>query len=255
MKWSTRILLMMLVVVVAGLLVSNIVMKKEYEKIDKNDIYWTYGKVLDQHFKYLKIEGGNTTKIAFEQSPNCSVRVLHDWQRVRENPVKTFVSNDTLFIKFTYISTDEGEINWMKRLTLVRVFSPELLSVDGFNTNFEMFKIKQKNFTVNMSGKSTFEVESFIPNLDTLNISQKDSSEVVFEMSPEYKLPETNAAIKVNGSEIKSTEAMTIQYLNASVQGNSLLDIGHAQINSMKLNIADSSGIILSGAALKKLPK
>ena len=255
MKWSNKILVTMLVVVVAGLLASNIVMKKEYDKVDKKDIYWTYGKVLEQHFKYLKIEGGNITKMAFEQSPNCSVRVLHDWQRNRENPVRTFVNNDTLYVKFTYKSTDEGEKNWMKWITLVRIFSPELLSIDGFNTNFEMYKLKQKSINVNMSGRSKFEVESFIPNLDTLNISQKDSSEVVFEMSPEYKLPKTNAGIKEDAVEIKSPEAMTIQSVNASVQGNSLLDIGHAQVNSIKLNIADSSGIILSGGALKKLPK
>ena len=255
MKWSNKILITMLVVFVAGLLASNIVMKKEYDKVDKNDMYWTYGKVLDQHFKHLKIEGGNLTNIAFEQSPNCSVRVLHDWQRVRENPIKTFVKGDTLFIQFTYSPKDEGEKNWMKWLTLVRIFSPELLSVEGVDTKIEMFKLKQKNLNVTMSGKSTFEVESFIPSLDTLNISQKDSSEVVIEMSPEYKSPRTHAAIKAPGLEIKSPEAMSIESVNASVQGNSLLDIGHAQINAMTLSIADSSGIILSGGALKKLPK
>src|SRR5882762_8444142 len=98
MKWSTRILITMLIVLAAGLFASNMVLKSEYDKMDKNDIYWNYGKVLEQHFKYLKIEGGNVTNIAFEQSPNCSVRVLHDWQRVRENPIKAFVENDTLHI-------------------------------------------------------------------------------------------------------------------------------------------------------------
>jgi hypothetical protein len=48
---------------------------------------------------------------------------------------------------------------------------------------------------------------------------------------------------------------MIIQSVNARVEGNSLLDIGHAQIDSLKLYISDSSGIILSGGALKKLPK
>ena len=271
MKWSTRILTTMLVAAIAGLLASNIILKKEYNKVDKNDTYWAYGKVLEQHFKYIKIDGGNITNIAFEQSPNCSVRVLHDWQRIRPNPIETSVKNDTLYIKFTYIPTDEGEKNWMKWLTLVRVFSPELLSVEGFNTNFEMYKLKQKNITVNMSGKSKFEVESFIRDLDSVNVSQKDSSEVVFEMSPEYKSPQittSNSKVLVTETkpgaitftsssqqEIKSKEAMTIESLNANMQGYTLLDVGHAQIQSLKLNITDSSAIILSGGGLRKLCK
>jgi hypothetical protein len=61
---------------VAGLLSSNMILKKEYDKVDKSDIYWTFGNILEQPFKYLKIKGGNITNIAFEQSSNYSVRVL-----------------------------------------------------------------------------------------------------------------------------------------------------------------------------------
>ncbi|HUZ62031.1 MAG TPA: hypothetical protein VMU83_24870 [Hanamia sp.] len=67
MKLSSRILLSMLILLVAGLLLSNIVLKKEYNKIDKSDLHWNYTNVLTQHFKYLKIEGGNNTKIALNK--------------------------------------------------------------------------------------------------------------------------------------------------------------------------------------------
>lgn len=258
MKWSTGILIVMLTMLVAGLFASNIVLKREYDKMDKNDIYWNYGKVLEQHFKYLKIEGGNFTNIAFEQSPNCSVRVLHDWQRNHENPIETFVKNDTLHVKFTYNASPGGENSWMQWITMVRIFSPELLSVDGFNTKFEMFRLKQKNLSVSMSGRSKFEVESFIPDFDSLNIFQKDSSEVVFEMSPEYKAApsveykdKALVTVRPDQKQIRSNEAITIQSLNADLQGNSLLDVGHAQIQSLKLSITDSSAIILSGGALR----
>jgi hypothetical protein len=151
----------------------------------------------------------------------------------------------------------------LRSTTAVRIFSPELLSVDGFNTNFEMYKLKQKSINVNMSGKSSFEIESMIPALDTLTIAQKDSSEVIFEMSPDYKPTDQPKVItfKTNNggvgtytqSEIKSNEAMSIQSVHATVRGYSLLDLGHAQIQSLQLNISDSSGIILSGGALKKV--
>lgn len=265
MKLSSRILLAMLILFVAGLLLSNIVLKKEYNKIDKGDLYWNYTTVFSQPFKYLKMEGGNNTRIAFEQNKNCSVRVLNDWGRNHPPLMQSVVKNDTLFIKFIYASSNPGEKNWMKSVNLVRIFSPELLSVEGVNTNFEMYKVKQKSIAVNMSGKSKFEIESMIPSFDSISVSQKDSSEVVFEMSPEYKSKKAEPASSMNNSQpqasdtrnvtIKSNEAMSINSLSAKVDGNSLLDVGHAQIQSLQLNIADSSAIILSGGSLKRMGK
>jgi hypothetical protein len=242
MKWSNRILVALLIVAVSGLFVSNMALKSEYKKIDKNDTYWTYGKILEQHFRYIKVEGGNMTNIAFEQSPKCSVRVLHDWQRNRPNPIEATVKNDTLYVKFTYTPEDEGEKNWLKWMTVVRIFAPELVSVDGVNTNFYMFKLRQKNINVSMAGKSKFEVESFIPGFDSISVTQKDSSEVVFEMSPEYR-SSTNR------------ELFAIQKLNADLQGNTLLDVGRGKIANLSLHITDTSAIILSGQGLRKVCK
>jgi hypothetical protein len=253
------------------LLLSNIVLKKEYDKIDKSDLYWNYTNVLNQHFKYIKIDGGNITDIAFEQSKNCSVRILNDWKRNHPQLTQSFVKNDTLFLKFMYASDNQNEKDMMKSTTLVRVFSPELLSVEGFNTNFEMFKLKQKSMNVNITGKSKFEVESMIPSLDSITVSQQDSSMVVFEMSPEYKpqkredasakkgiqihFGDNPTSTETSSNEIKSDESMIIHSVNAKVKGHSLLDLGHAQIDSMHLQIADSSAVILSGGTLKKMGK
>ena len=269
MKLSSRILLSMLIILVAGLLLSNIILKKEYNKIDKGDLHWNYTTVLKQPFKYLKLEGGNITNIAFEQNKNYSVRVLNDWQRYNPRLIKASVSNDTLFVKFVYASNNQNEKDWMKSTTLVRIFSPQLLYVEGYNTNFEMFKLKQKSIAVNMSGKSKFEVESMIPGMDSINVIQRDSAAVEFEMSPDYKSKKredtvTNKKVQIHFgdkpitpglalADIKSDEAMDINWLNADIQGYSILDVGHAQIQSLQLRIADSSAIILSGGALKKV--
>ncbi len=270
MKFTSKILLVLLIVLIGGLLSSNIILKKEYNKVDKSDIYWTYEKVLEQHFKYLKITGGNITRIAFEQSPKYSVRILQEWKRYHGGGIKSHITNDTLYINFDFIPANLYEKFWMQNTTSVRIFSPELLSVEAYNTHFEMFKLKQKSISVNISGKSSFEVESMLPGLDSLNISEKDSSEVVFEMSPDYKLVSSTDVPKVvtfqtkNGGtatytpppqQIKSNEAMTINAVKGDLEGDALLDLGHAQIESLQLQIADSSAIILSGGALKKIRK
>src|SRR6185503_18325556 len=205
----------------------------------------------------------------FVQSKNYSVRVLNDWQRYHPELIKSVVKNDTLFIKFVHTGNNQNEKDWMKWTTLVRIFSPELLYVEGFNTNFEMFKLKQKKISVNISGKSNFEVESMIPDMDSIVVFQKDSASVTFEMSPDYKAKRREDTVINNKvqihfgmneitpgmglNDIKSDEAMSIHSVNAKVQGYSILDLGHAQIDSLKLAIADSSAIILSGGSLKKI--
>lgn len=50
----------------------------------------------------------------------------------------------------------------------------------------------------------------------------------------------------------KSWETMYVRSVDANVQGVSLLDIGHAHINSLKLTISDTSAVILSGKSLRR---
>ena len=236
MKLTSKILTAMLLLFIAGLFISNSILKKEYDKTDKNDLYWNYGKILEQPFSHIKMEGGNVTNIAFEQSSNPSVRIFKDWEGYQQQSVITTVRNDTLFLKFPNTYRDIFEKNWMGRNTLVRIFSPRLLSFTGNNSKFEMFKVKQKSMSVTLTGKSDFELESMNTEMDSLYISQQDSSMVVFEMSPDYKI----------------TESFHVKSVDATIQGVSALDLGHAQIDSLKLAIADSSAILLSGVTLKK---
>lgn len=258
MKFTSKILWMLGIIIIAGLLSSNVIIKKQYDRIDKSDLYWTYTKILQKPFKHLVITGGNTTNIAFEQSAKPSVRLLQEWVRFHDGEIKANIKDDTLFINFDYEPANPFEKFWTQNSTPVRIFSPLLLSVNGFNTNFEMFKLNQKSIDVNITGKSKFEVESSIKELDSVNIYQRDSSEVVFEMSPEYQTTVTTDPGKIGFSATTTTqtnrnESMKINYVKADVGGFSLLDIGHAQIQSLQLHVEDSSGIILSGGALKKI--
>ena len=265
MKFTSKVLLALAVILIGALLSSNIILKKEYDKVDKSDIYWNYHKIFQQPFKYLKITGGNGTRIAFEQSQHYSVRVLQEWERYHGGGIKVHVDNDTLYINFDYVPPTPYDFFYIKNTTTVRIFSPELLSFEGFNTNFEMYKLKQKNMNVNLTGRSKFEIESMLRSMDSITVFQRDSSEVVFEMSPDYKPIESTEKTKSvtitigsalsdmsPSNQIESPEAMSIKSVKANIQGYSLLDLGHAQIDSLQLSIADSSAIIISGGALKK---
>jgi len=94
--------------------------------------------------------------------------------------------------------------------------------------------------------------------MDTVNVYQRDSSEIVFEISPEFLTSVITDNTRIGFSATNTTqtnrnESMSINSVNADIGGHCLLDIGHAQIQSLQLHIEDSSAIILSGGTLKKL--
>jgi hypothetical protein len=260
---------------IAGLLSSNILLKKQYDALDKTDVYWTYNKIMEQPFKYLNITGGNGTNIYYEQSNKPSVRLLQEWVNYHGGEVKAVVKNDTLFLNFDYVAANPFEKFYLENAAPVRIFSPRLLSVTGSNTHFEMQKLKQKSISVHITGKSKFEVESMYPDLDSVNVYQGDSSAVVFEMSPDYRKQSTGNQSQANQQEGKIEfhnsegvliedksreqnnfdESMSIRSVNAILKDHSILDVGHAQIKDLNINVSDSSAIILSGDALKKLDK
>ena len=263
MKLTTRILIGIFILMIAGLLSSNIILKKQYDALDKSDIYWTYKKIMEQPFKYLNITGGNGTNIYYEQSKKPSVRLLREWVNYHNGEVKAGVKNDTLFLNFDYSPANLFEKFWLQNAAPVRIFSPELLSVTGNNTHFEMQKLKQKSIIVNMRGKSSFEIESLYPDLDSINITQSDSSAVKFEMSPDYKKDERRETLEIyskggataieKGLTQNFDETMSFKSVTANLKGHCILDIGHAQIKNLRAQVSDSSAIVLSGDALKKL--
>lgn len=232
MKLSTTILIIMLAFVFTSLFATSLIFKQTYNRIDQSDLYWNYIKILNQPFKHLKIEGGNVTNIIFEPNVNCSVRVLDYWEGyVKDSTVKVSVKNDTLYLRFLYKPTNPGDKSWLQSRAVLRIAAPQLLSVDGYNTNFEMDKMRQKSIKINLSGRSMLEVESNIAQFDSLAISQADSAKVMFEMNPALKGP----------------PVMKVRCLTASIKGESILDIGRMQVEKSVINIADTSAVILSG--------
>ncbi|MET4083979.1 hypothetical protein ABIB40_003952 [Pedobacter sp. UYP30] len=235
MKLSSKILVLMLGAFVTSLFASNVILKKRYDSVDKSDYYWNYNKISTAPFKYLKIDGGNVTNIVFEQQKSCSVRVLDYWGGYDKDSVKTYISGDTLHLQFVNSPTDLYKKSWMETNVLVRIAAPQLLAVDGYNTNFELEKLDQKELSINLGGKSRIEVESNTHNFDKLFISQRDSSQVIFEMNPDLKQAPT---IKANNVTVK-------------MQGVSLLDFGHMNIDTLQLDVSEKSAVILSGHNLK----
>lgn len=243
MKISSKILLAALCVLVAAMAVSNILIKKEYDKIDKHDVYWNFAKILQQPFNHLAIEGGNFTNIAFEQSEYCYIGVNKYWQGYDSKQVRARVVNDTLFVTMLNKTTDPEERDYARRSTLVRISAPGLLSINLVNTNLNLVHLRQEDISMKLSGKSSMLVDSYLTSLNDVHITENDSSKVVFQVSPDLK----NTA----GYPVKSRwQDMHINSLDAAVRDLSSLDMGHAQIGNVKLDVDDAASVTLSGKGL-----
>ena len=276
MKISNVILILVAGSLLVVLVLCNFLLKNEFDKLDKSDTYWTYGKILEKPFKHLVVRGGNLTTIAFQPASKPSVRVLRMWRGYKTDSVHAVVKGDTLYLQFPLAVNDPFEKRYMGWNTLVRLFSPELLSINGQNTNIKLEKLRQKNLRINISGKSGVEVESEIHDLDNIDVTQSDSSRVEFEISPEQKgtrypsitkisaenaglggvvvLNDAGAVGGAEGSFPSSWETISIKKVRATITGVSILDVGHAQIGKLDLDIADSSALIISGQSLR-LPR
>src|SRR3569833_741823 len=235
-KLSTAILTIMLMLIVTGVFASIITFKDVYDKRDKSNLYWNYNKILEKPKKKQKKKKNNVTNIIFEQSKNSSVRISN-YLDTKDSRVQAYVKNDTLYLTFKNTYRDIGVKFRMQSQVLVRVFAPQLLSVEGWDTNFEMQKMKQRSYNISLKGKSRLEVETYDRNMDSLKVAQRDSSQVVFEMSPD----------------LKGSYEMSFKNVEANLTGYTLLDVGRSYISNMKFNLADSSAVILSGKSLKAL--
>src|SRR5690349_8398688 len=112
MKLSNTILMISFAVGLAGLVGSNIVLKKEFDKVDKTDPYWTYKKMEDRSFHHLAIDGGNISNIVCEQSPHSFVKVMNSWRGSHDGSITTRISNDTLYLNFSNKYEDIYEKYW-----------------------------------------------------------------------------------------------------------------------------------------------
>jgi hypothetical protein len=237
MKKSSLILMILLGLLIISLIGSDILFKNQYNRIDKGDPFWNYTKLSKGRFRHIMITGGNGTRISFVPGPNGSIGVLSYWEQEMKKRVQAYISDDTLFVQVKELSDPPGIRNWMKYHMLIAISCPDLLSVNATNSNLDLYKMKEKNLSVRLAGKSQMEIESSISDFDSIFVSQKDSSQLKFEMAEDMQ-----------GSEI-----MHAKVIDAGVNGNSLLDIGHFQIQTLNQDIGDTAAIIISGYTLKQI--
>jgi hypothetical protein len=239
MKITVKILLGMLFLALNALVFSNFMLKKEFEKIDKSDFYWNYNKISNDHFSHIKIDGGDFSGIAVEQSDSFAVKVwkyIADYDNVA---YQTKIVNDTLFIRMSANDKTPHVKRALRYTAIFRVFTPGLKSISGVDANIEFIRMRQPDIEMNMTGKSIVNYQTDLLQLDKMKINASDSTQVFIGTNPE----------------IKADGIFYMNYLDAQITGNSSLQLGRSKIDSLNYTLSDTASIFLSGHTLGKIKK
>jgi hypothetical protein len=237
MKKASGMLVIVGVILFISVIASNLILRNQFNKIDKTDPFWNYTKLATGSFHHIMISGSNETRVVFSPGPNGSVGVLNFWESEMRKRVQASIAHDTLFVHMDDRTDPPNMREWMKYRVLMAISAPEIYSVVARDANLDMTKMKQQNISIDLSGKSRMEFESFTSDFDSLSIMQRDSSELKFEMA----------------DELGNFRVLHARSIRSNVQGYSFLNIGHFQIQSFSPVIGDSSAIAVSGGTLKNL--
>jgi len=239
MKKATWMLVILGLFLFLGVITSSLILRNKFGKIDKTDPFWNYTKLTTGSFHHIVLLNSNQTQVSFLPGRTGSVGVLNFWESELKQRVHASIVNDTLFVRMVPRDDPPGMRDWMSYHILIAISAPEIYSVQARDANLNMYKMKQKNFTVNLSGKSRMEFETYTPNFDSLSITQNDSTELKFEMA----------------DEIGSSLTLHARSLYSSIHGYSILDIGHFQIDAYHPLIGTGSAVTLSGGTLATISK
>jgi hypothetical protein len=234
MKKATWILVILISLLFLSVIASSYMIRNQFNKIDQSDPFWNYTKLSTGIFHHIVLSNSNETQVSFLPGRTGSVGILNFWESELRQRVHASIARDTLFVRMDDRAEPPGRRDWMSSRTLISISAPEIYSVQARNANLNMFKMKQKNFEVTLSGKSRMEFETYTPNFDSLSITQSDSTELKFEMA----------------DEIGSSMTLHAKSIYSSIHGYSILDIGHFQIDSYHPLIGPGAAVTLSGGTL-----
>jgi len=237
MKKATWMLVILGTFLFLSVIASNLILRHQFNSIDKSDPFWNYTKLTTGSFHHIMLSGSNETRVVFSPGRAGSVGVLNYWESEMRRRVHASIAHDTLFVHMDDRADPPNLREWMKFRVLIAISAPDIYSVNARNANLDMLKMKQQNITIELSGKSRMEFESYITDFDSLSIVQRDSSELKFEMA----------------DELGNNHVLHARSIRSNVDGYSFLNVGHFQIQSFHPVIGDSSAIAVSGGTLRSL--
>ncbi|WP_425076821.1 hypothetical protein [Psychroserpens sp. S379A] len=225
MKKSNLFLIGLSIVVVAGMILTNVNLKKEYQKIDLTNPHKNYVSVAAEAYSVLDISGSNGYPIEVRYQKTNDIKVL----RSRLSHFKSIVKNDTLFIEFT-----GSNISMQQRFNSntppgIIVGKNKLSSIEIADTHNRVSGFSNQDLKLVLKGNSYTEISDC--NINLLEVDMKNNSQIEFVT--------TNTA----------------DSLDMTMRDKSIARMQEIHFQSLKHRLSDSVVVVLSKGVFKNILK
>lgn len=228
MKLSLKLLIGMISTFLVLIVINAFSLKSKWEKMDKNNHYTDFKKLLNTPFKYLKVStaDGMIGKVNISQSKNYQLYVSQLWSE----RVRTKILKDTLYVEFIKDSKGKTyEFDEYEKVVVVEC--PEVTKIETNNVTVVIDTLNQKSISLLGYGYGSFESKSL--TLNDLKLVLRDNSSCNFHPQKQLKLVS----------------------FDADLSAKSYLNMRAVLPQKIKLVNGVETGLEMNGATLKLLGK
>lgn len=196
MKASNILLTVLISMVLLITVGSNLVLKAEFDNIDRKNPYAGYKKESLKPFKHVKLEGKELGLTEIRQGDTYEIRVMPEHRYLDVDVV-----GDTLRLTYKRDGSPNGLTSAMKLNSVPSfyIIAPTITSVEAENITWKLRDWKGENMLIKQNGSGFGLVDSDIKNLnvqvskgafakleaknafETANMAVKDSSTLLIE--------------------------------------------------------------------------
>lgn len=225
MKTSQVFIIILSIVILAVLYATNVSLKKEYLKIDLENVYKNYVSVNSKPYSVLSISGSNGYPIEIFQNDTNTIKVL----RSRLEHYKSTVKNDTLFIEFSGSNVSMRQSFLTTTPPGIVIHKNKISGIVNSNTHQRVSGFKNDHFNLVLKGNSHLELKN--SKVKTLSVLTENDSQIQF-------------------LEHNTIDSLSLKMLNTSVAN--LTNINFKKVHPV---LSDSIAIVVSKDTFKNLLK
>ena len=221
MKLSNKLLIGTLILLFGGLIYFNSVLNSVYKEINLADEFYEFNQEKDLKFEHVKVNGGNDGLISIEKGESNSIYV---YKRLEEH-IEYKIINDTLIVDFDEYLTDLDKKSFRDQgdyFPDVIIHYQDIKTLDIKNSRVEFTYDNSTPITARSSGANHFKFISNSKGIEQLTLITEDNSTTLLS---------------------QEGESSNIKILNLILKGESYVDLGSINSDSIQIQIEENARI------------
>lgn len=227
MKTSNKLLISLCLVVFLAMLGSSMILKSEFEKIDRNDPYYGFSRESLQPFKAVKIKGHYPWLVQLQNSEEFEIRT----NNASETRLDWKVNADTLEISIDY-PDDKKQYQqnnpFYHNSVGIYITAPRLSGIQTEGISCKLSGWNEEEMMIDMQGRER-------------GIMLTQSS-----------IAHLSARVKKGGLILLETDNQ-IKHARVQVRDSSTFTVEHGALDSLDIQVDERAQIKLPGNLLKNL--